>query len=315
MKRNPLLLAIIALVVLGLCPYATAAKGGVPNGQPFQALQTQIDDLEATMEEQLELLWVRIDELQAAIDANTFHDVEQDELIAILGGALAMLESRVSDNEDEIAALQAKDQLLEGLIAALEGKVADLDEELNTQGESIEALVLRDQALQHLIDVLTERVLILEGMMVTANANIASLSLEISALKSRISSAESAIASKQERITDYCGEGSSIRKVNSNGTVVCESDTVATGGFTTFTTEKYYIEEDPTDSDSNGWFEIRTYCPSMSKRTGGGFYLNVSSMYIYGSHPSYTNSWRVIVKENSSSSAYFVTYVVCATIL
>lgn len=312
--RFPILAAVLALS-LGATTPTVAGSGAYPgaNGQPFQALQGQITDLETYLAEEYAALWTRIDELQQAIDSNNDRDDAQDAIISLLGGALADLEVRVSDNEDAIAALEAKDQVLAGLITALQAKVDDLQSQITAQGERIDLLVLQDQYLQQLIGALNARVETLEEQMTDVNADIAAINSEITSLKSRISSAEVAIAGKQNRIYEYCPSGQSIWKINADGSVECAQ---TSGGFTSFTVLADYEEANANAATAFATTSVTATCPSGSKRTGGGFALQNDLMFVGESRPDAIsgNGWKVIVRGSWPVSSLYRAYIVCLTL-
>lgn len=316
-KHNFTIFAMVLAFGIGSTTPAVAEKGVYPgaNGKPFQALQQQITNLETYINEEFTAVWLRIDELQSAIDdansSSSARDDAQDAIISLLGGALSALEARVTDNEDAIVALEAKDQVLEGLIDALDARANNLQNQIIAQGDRIDLLVLRDQALQQLIDALTMRGETLEGLMTIANADIDTLQSEVNTLKSRISSAETAIASKQNRIYESCPSGYSIWRINSSGSVDCAKNS---GGFTSFT-----VTTDSELANANAvsaftYTSVTATCPSGSKRTGGGFYLHNDLMFIHDSRPTGNNSWIVVVRGSWPVSSPYRSYIVCLTL-
>jgi len=62
------------------------------------------------------------------------------------------------------------------------------------------------------------------------NANFTAVETAIDDNDSRISTNAGAISSKQDRVTGTCASGSSIRVINANGTVTCETDNTGSGG-------------------------------------------------------------------------------------
>lgn len=286
---------------------ATAGKGELPKGQPFQILQEQITDLETYLSEEFAAVWTRVGELQAAINANNARDDAQDQLIAILGGALAELEARVAANEASIEALQAQDAVLGALITALQSRADDLQAQMNTQGDRIDLIVLADQALQQLIDALEARVTVLEGNMITANTDIATL-------KQQMAAAQSAIAAKQDRVWQYCPTGSSIRQINANGSVTCETDTVATGGFTSFNVQTQSQSDNANNTAIWNWTSVTATCPSGSKRTGGGHWMTTDTMTPARSHPTGSNSWVFTIGGTMPVSFTYRAYAVCLSL-
>jgi peptidoglycan hydrolase CwlO-like protein len=315
MKKTQFLsmLIVVCFLGMGICTIAFADQGAYPgsNGKPFQALQAQITDLEASLDEKLAALWTSVGELQAAIDANNARDDAQDALISMLGGALAQLETRVAVNESAIEDLVAKDAVQDALIAALQGKADDLQLQINAQGDKIELIILADQTLQQLIDALAGRVTTLEGLMAAAAGDVTAHQAQIVILQQQMGNAQSAIATKQNLIFDYCDPNYSIRAISSSGSVTCEYDSVATGGFTSFSVEKYFAEADAVVVTAFTFTSVTATCPSGSKRTGGGFYLDNDLMFAFGSYPYGSNSWKTMVRGSLPLPSMYKSYINC----
>lgn len=307
MKRTSVgaVLVIACFIGMGIGSAAFADKGAFPgsNGQPFQALQAQISDLETFLDEELAQLW-------AAIAANNARDDDQDQRIALLEGALAALEARVSANEVSIEALEAKDQILEALIEALDARADALQAQIDANGGQIQDLILADQTLQALISALDLRVTTLEGLMAAVGGDLSDIQALIAALQNQISAAQAAIAGKQDRIWEYCGAGSSIRRVYADGSVVCEVDTTATGGFTSFTVETKSAYKDAGEEFIWDWATATAYCPSGTVRTGGGFHSATDVHPVARNYP-YGNGWRVQIGGTWPVPYDLYSYAVC----
>lgn len=313
MRKLLFILFVTVFVKMVVCSSSFAAKGAYPgaNGKPFQAIQEQVTNLEISFDEKIVELWVRVGELQGAIDNNNTRDDAQDELISILGAALAELEGRVAANENAIEDLKTKDSLLTELIGALQAKTDDLQAQITSQGDQINLLILADQSFQQLIDALVARINTLEGLMAVDGQNITDLQTEVALLEQQILNAQTAIASKQDLIWDSCPSGYSIREIHPDGNVDCEYDSVATGGFTSFSVSRFVETANANAATAFESTSVTVTCPSGSKRTGGGFWLYSDIMILRNSYPYGSNSWKTTVLGSWPISLEYKSYINC----
>ncbi|WP_306136153.1 hypothetical protein [Shewanella sp. ULN5] len=125
------------------------------NGQPFQALQSQIDIINLTIEEQTRIFSEKFSQLEADNDS-------QDELIAAMQVALSIIDTRVTMNETDIDALEAADVLSARLISTLQAQLAALQastskefRNLYAQSDALNSLI---SALRRDVDVNTSTI-------------------------------------------------------------------------------------------------------------------------------------------------------------
>lgn len=314
MKKTYLFTMIAVFIFAGMgSTTALAAPGeqGSANGKPFQTLQAQIDILSLDLAEAVALL-------QAQIDTLVSEQADQDTLIAALQSAVATLEARVSQNETDIEALQYIQDLQAQLIEALDVRVTDLEGRVAANEDDIAALVLVDQALHDMIIAIQNQIGTINGRITANDGDIAVLQGQVGQLQLDLNSVQSQLAGKQNRVNGICAPGSSIRQINSNGTVVCEVDSVSAGVGTLNT----YYSADSVTVPSSIWSvqyvsNNRSCTGSNYRAVGGGFYVDGALGpfgHVYLNRPYSNYTWQAKVRSDSTGSRTLYTYVVCARV-
>lgn len=292
--------------------FAASAEQGSSNGKPFQTLQAQIDILSIDLADAVALL-------QSQIDTLVSEQADQDTLIAALQSAVAALDIRVSQNEGDIATLQAIQNLQDQLIAALDTRVTDLEARVAANENDIAALVLVDQALQGMITAINSQISIINARITANDGDIAILQGQVSQLQLNLTNVQLQLATKQDRVNGICAAGSSIRQIYSNGSVVCEIDSVSSGVGTLDTFRSVDTVDVP-----NSLILVRVitnyrYCTGSNYRAVGGGYSLSNHLGIGGhvlrSYPTSSNTgWAVTVRADSTFARTLSTYVVCARV-
>jgi hypothetical protein len=277
----------------------------MPNGQPFQGLQSQIDQLQIDFNTALA-------DLQEQIDALTGVQGSQSDLINALATAVSLLEGRVAQNEADIAALNALSDLQSQYIAALQQQLANAEARIATNQSDIAALIAADQLLHQLIDALEARLDTLEVQVQQNTSDIGTLQAEMLAVQQQLLQVQQELALKQNRVNGVCPAGSAIRQINEDGSVVCESTGGGSGGgtFNSFSANK------GTMVSNGGTVTLAQFCASGSKATGGGYEVSTTAngLSIPRSAPSGNIGWEVTFRNQSGSSQIVTMHVMCGQV-
>jgi uncharacterized coiled-coil protein SlyX len=233
---------LVSVLVLTAGSFPSAQKDQLPNGRPFQVLQTQIDNLDTVLAQQIAGLQTQLAGLAGRVDAVEQHNVIQGQLLSSLQAAVVLIEQRMMSAEGRLANLEAwkaaQDALLTGLnnaIATLQNQVAQQGATLQTQ---INNLFTLHNLQQQAITVLQSQAGSLQGQINTINATLAVVSTastdqqnQISLLQSQLGSIQGQLntanfnlAATRNQLAVGCPVGSSIRQVIPNGPVNCEAD-------------------------------------------------------------------------------------------
>lgn len=303
--RRILLIAFIsAIMAAPALAGNSTGPGAFPgaNGQPFQALQGQINDLSQRLAQESAALQAMIANLQSQISSNSTDILTLkgrcdllDNLIAALQAELTVVKQQVALNSSDIAALKAKDLLHEQLFSAMEAKIAALDARLTTNEGDIAALILRDQTLQQLIFALGTQIASLDSRVLTNSNDISSMKNQITSLQNRLATAESQLATKQNLISQACSPGYSIREIFANGSVSCQYDNVASGVGSLVVHNEYTRVNDFWTTAFSG-FSVRATCPSGYKLTGGGYSVSNDLTFVATNMGEGGQTWLVTAR-------------------
>ncbi|MEH6464125.1 MAG: hypothetical protein V7771_09420 [Shewanella psychromarinicola] len=281
------------------------------NGQPFQALQGQIDALSQDLATAVAFLQSQIDELVNS-------QVEQDVLIAALQASLGALENRVLENETDIAALTLWNTMQDQLIAVMSNKIDALEARVTDNENDIAAIILSDQAMQQMIQMIKQNILIIEQRISANDGDISNLQVLISQQNTQISNLYSQLSTKQNRINGICAAGSSIRIIYANGNVSCELDNVSAGVGTIVNTLRVSSVSMPQSIFTVTQRSTTATCPSNYQLSGGGYSVSNGGLgagMVRQSRPS-GNSWYVWAEADSTfSSRTLSSYAMCMRVI
>ena len=261
--------AIAAACVLVVGMVGAAGKGSNPNGKPFIELSGVIIEVEgeiASLQDQVDSLIGRVDSIEGEGDA--------------LGTAITDLEAQNVTLANMIAANAGDVTSLEAQIVVLNIANADLQDQIDANGDF-------DGALQTAIDSNDSQITVLatsiDTMQTNLQTSINNNSNLIATMQSELDALAVALSMKQNVINGFCPDGSAIREVLTDGSVVCENDDVGGGAGTL--TGLFVYNSSYTAGGRNGG--ATAFCPSEYKATGGGFYAYGMQVY-----RSFTNPWE-----------------------
>lgn len=296
--------ALVLSLALGTGAFAKngdTKEKSLPNGRPFQMLQSQIDALNADF-------YAAVADLQAGIDDLRASQAEQDQLIAAIQTAAGLLQQRVAANEEDIAALQAAIGFQNQLIEALRNRLTDLEGRVTVNESDIAAIIQADQITQGLIAAIQAQIANLTARIDAQDGDIALLQDQVASLEGELASLQAQLALTQRRVSGVCLPGSSIRVINANGTVTCEFDSIGTavGTFQSIRVEE--TAEIPSAGLTVGVLNLSATCPSTYDVTGGGYLILPRSLLITAdarlinvpiSRDNDGNGWQVVVQNDN----------------
>jgi len=152
-----------------------------------------------------------------------------------------------------------------------------------------------DVLLQQKTDMLEDAIDAATRSSVANTATISNLSSDLTDVQ------EDEPATKQDRVTQVCSPGYSIRAIADDGSVVCEADD-STALLTSYTTNRrasqYY---------SNNYYAYYAvaYCASGYTMSGGGFYKSSSGLRLRYSRPNGNTGWAVYTEYTPYSGSLY----------
>lgn len=309
MTRTQYSAALAAMLVLAVnMPAFAQGKDELPNGRPFQMLQEQIADIDATLAQQIADLQTQLTALEGRVDAVEQHNAVQDQLIGALQGAVVILEQRMTTAEGAIDNLEAWNAAQQALLLQLASRVNALQAQINSQGSSIGLLFQLHQAQQQHLDALQNNVNFLNGQNSQQNSQLFSLQNQLNQVKNDL-------AFTRNRLAQGCPAGQSIRQLFPTGQIICEMDSgqasqvvLAAGGATAgpFGGIASAVAVCPPPP-----MPLPGQLPSPFIAMGGGFSVPPSGFTILQSRPNGSNSWLVTVRNANPFAAGFTVFANC----
>jgi TolA-binding protein len=289
MTKTLIAIALAAIMVVGTLGFnsevfaanpnaneASPANGGNPNGLPFQNLQANIDEVESSLQDQIDDLQSQIDDLKSEVE-----DLAGDSAADILA-----LSSTISDLEDALADHEADD------VVALANLASQIDDNKN---ELADLLTTTGNNADDIADLLT---------LIEANQD------DIDDLESDVSDLQAEVLLKQNAISGICPSGEAAVQILTDGTLVC--DEVASAAVNIVSVIRTPNTSSHTHStnhchlfiliclDNHTHFNTFTHysssntasCPAGSKVTGGGHFSTTGLVTI--NTASGSSAWRVV---------------------
>lgn len=303
--RSIVLLSLLLAMAASQALAGNGNAGGTfpgANGQPFQALQGQINDLGQRLAQASVALQAQISALQLQV-ANNSADIQDlkthaaltDSLIAAIRSELLVVRQQLALNSADIDLLKQNDLLHDQLFTAMDARIRSLDARITASEGDIAALIQRDQILQQMITAINAQLASLSNRVSTNSIDISYLNSQTASLQSRLSAAEAQLLAKQNRISQACPAGSSIREIFANGSVTCQPDNVASGVGT-------LVVHNEWTAVSNGsytgfiTFDVRATCPSTYRLTGGGYSVSNDLTFVFTSWGEGGQTWLVTAR-------------------
>jgi peptidoglycan hydrolase CwlO-like protein len=281
------------------------------NGQPFQALQSQIDNLSADLATAVAFLQGQIDELVSS-------QADQDVLIEALQTSVGALESRVLENETDISALTIWNNMQDQLIANMSSRIDALEARVSDNENDIAAIILSDQAMQQMIQMIKNNILIIEQRIDVNDSELDYLQSRVVQLNAQITNLYAQLSTKQNRISSACAAGSSIRVIYANGSVSCEIDNVSAGVGRLIRNLQVRSVSMPQSIVTVTRRSVTSTCPSGYQVSGGGHAVSNGGLgagMVRQSRPS-GNSWYVWAEADSTfSSRTLYGYAMCLKVI
>lgn len=317
MKNNPLLsIAISSVLFFGTSAFAAKDnpnnEQGSTNGQPFKTVRSHIEmisiDFQATVDDLQAKITAAEDKLQAQIDDLNESQSAQNDLIVTLQNTVSVLEERISTNEEDIIALKLLVSIQGDLIINLQEKLSDLEGRVSTNEANISYLILADQTFNTLISTIQGQIESLTILINMNTGNVLTLQGQVENLEATLTNLQSQINLKQNIISGICSEGSSIRQINTNGSVICEVDDISAGAGTLGSTTIIKTSRIPAVSGAfAGTLSLNSTCPSGYRVTGGGYRIKGYTdedfelpgdprlVFVKNNSASSTTNWNVTV--------------------
>ena len=299
--------SVLVLLALSLSTNAVAQNNGGPNGQPFQMLQAQIDQIAADLDDlatdnsaaiaalqsDVAALQTTVSNLQSQIDSNNID--------------ISNLQTITADNIAAIASLEADNLNLQGQISSNDIEISDLQIAIGNNENAISLLELSTANLQSQIDSNDIDISSLQVAISDNSSNIAVLESNIMDLQNQINVLSTELLGKQDVLDGdgTCPEGSSIRVIDPDGGFLCEQNN--SNGFLSVTTAFSPLTFVETDRNGRGK-TLSVNCPFGWTATGGGFtVLNPNTqnrVSLDESRPN-GNGWLIIARPALVSTEVF----------
>lgn len=205
-------------------------------------------------------------------------------------------------NGKPFRSIQSSFDDLQSQIDAMIGDTNPLEERVTALESALANLQARDAELLALIEANA-------GDLTAMQAEMANNTALISMMQSQINQLETFVAQKQNIVNGTCAEGSSIRQIMEDGSVVCEPDDIGTVG-----SLQVYTSSNTITVPAHTTAGALASCPAGTVVTGGGYFNLDSSIFVYNFTPN-GNGWMVYVNSQSDYTSDIIVYALCARLL
>ncbi len=135
---------------------------------------------------------------------------------------------------------------------------------------------------------------------------IEALQAQSALLQSDLDSIQATLDGKQDRVSESCPDGWSIRAIDTDGDVICERDDVGSASGSMSAMRRSVA----TTVSPHTTGLVTASCPSGFQAIGGG-YSAASAIAVFSSEPLSTRSWNVRGTNNSSFFLSLTATVIC----
>lgn len=261
-------------------------KGANPNGKPFVELGGQIVEVEG-----------EISDLQDQIDALVGRVDTVEGLQTAMATAITNLQAENVTLQNQIDANAADVDSLEAQISALNSDILDLQAQIDANGDADGALQAQVDDLAGQVTTLSLAIDTLEGNL---QASIDNNSALISDMQIQLDALEQELAEKQNRVNGLCADGSAIREILADGSVICQ---LASGGGSG-NLQTVFSSNCRNGSNSGG---ARAYCPAGYLAVNSGYHghgTRIDNLYAISNY-AYVQGYSAI---------HLCAYATCARI-
>lgn len=276
MLRTMLVTASIAVLAGSTTTLAQNGKNGTsqgstPNGRPFVAVQTQIDQLQV----QLDALGPKINARIASIEE--------------LAAAVLALEARLAATDASLADLKLYHDAQDALIEQLKAKWEAAEAQLAQNTLSVQRLLQADQALNDLLG---------------------ALQLDVDADAALLAALRAEVAEKQDAIDHICADGTFISAITSDGNVECKAAPAGGGAAGAGTLVVFDVVDAWQSAAVGSVASSMVQCPSGYQASGGGYLRDMQLSDVYYNAP-FGNGWQVAAMNNAAVSRRIRAFVKC----
>jgi len=301
MKINFLYTVVVAFSIS--TNVLAASLGSSPKGQPFVSINNELVQVQgaiSSLQDQIDMLVARVDTVEQRVGAD-------ETAIATLQDQNVALSALVQQNLSDVASIQ--DQIDTLMLTNV-----DLQAQISANSGDISTLQAQVDANQALLNTLNSAILMVQSSVISLSTSlqeqIDNNTILITALQQEVDSITSRLALKQNLINGICPDGSAVKQVLSDGSVVCQGVSGTTGQLETW----YVIHA--TDLPPYYTKTLSNQCPSDFIVVSAGFntYPNTEVLSSHTGLETFGGGFNggiVEIKNLNNYRTYFINYTTC----